>query len=393
MDCTLKNPLHRPPKALNLADVPFARRPVQCVSDEGITFTRWFTYGMPQLGRYKWIKDIVVFLYENKDDAKASQNSGGTGFFVSIPTKRWPKQLAHWHCVTNYHVAVSSKEGASCPVIAVNTRSGEPHVIDLDPSQWIFVPGGPDIAVSPPQVFDRSKHLIGAIDISSLTTTKDEMESGHDINVADDVFMVGRFIDYTGVELTPPAFRFGHISIMDAQLEQDETGYLGRSIVCDMHSRSGFSGSPVFVYRTLGAHFLDAGMVESKGHFLKVLGIHWGQFPEDWEIDEKSGKLKAKTQKKLERTGPYIRGLSGMTCVIPAQEILNILNLPELEGMREAEEERMMKILGNRPLGPIAESSVASREATTDANDENPKHREDFTSLVGAAARKQKQGD
>jgi hypothetical protein len=54
-----------------------------------------------------------------------------------------------------------------------------------------------------------------------------------------------------------------------------------------MHSRTGYSGSPVFVYRTsntnLDAIFKDRVEAGSPGDiFIYLLGIHCGQFPEDY---------------------------------------------------------------------------------------------------------------
>jgi hypothetical protein len=148
---------------------------------------------MPHLDEYKWILDFVVFLYQDKNHAMAGETSGGTGFNVSVPTERWPAKYAHWHCVTNWHVAVSG----GCPVIRVNTKSGPPHIIEHDVSDWIFLPGKYDVVVSPPHVFDQSIHRVRAIDIGGLVTEQDERD--HDLNAAEDVFMVGRFVDYEGV--------------------------------------------------------------------------------------------------------------------------------------------------------------------------------------------------
>jgi hypothetical protein len=148
--------------------------------------------------------------------------------------------------------------------------------------------------------------------------------------------MVGRFVDYDGVEANVPSFRFGNISIMNAQIKQS-TGYMGRSIVVDMHSRTGYSGSPVFVYRTPGSHFSETAEMNliTGGHYLKILGIHWGQFPEQWEIKSAPGKSPAKKSASLITEGNYIEGLSGMTCAAPASAILEILYGPELSRMRE----------------------------------------------------------
>lgn len=121
-----------------------------------------------------------------------------------------------------------------------------------------------------------------------------------------------------------------------------------------MHSRSGFSGSPVYVYRTFGSDLTEVwgeqfeylemefddlhlqtsrlgsmgsfgepfsgrvrgthGRLKTK-HMFKLLGIHWGQFPEEWELQDPK-RLK-KSRRDLIVNGAYVTGLSGMTCVIP----------------------------------------------------------------------------
>jgi hypothetical protein len=139
------------------------------------------------------------------------------------------------------------------------------------------------------------------------------------------------------------------------------TKYQGESFIIDLHSRSGFSGSPVFVYQTplndlsyhstlqaslefrqlerqisdratLGmGHNLDLTMRVSGGR-LELLGIHWMQFPERWESEHAipDNSESAPTAKRT-----FVRGMSGMTCVIPAWEILCILDLPKLREGRE----------------------------------------------------------
>lgn len=72
-----------------------------------------------------------------------------------------------------------------------------------------------------------------------------------------------------------------------------------------------------------------------------------------------------------------------MTCVIPAADIIKVFNHPELIAMREKAEQTLEQLGLNKP-GPKPEKSVPR------ATDENPNHREDFTSLANAAARKQK---
>jgi hypothetical protein len=371
---------------LDLRAVPFARRPILCHGSQGSPYTRWVPYGMPQLGRYRWMLDFVFFLYESKADALAGKNTGGTGFLVSVPSIRWPTQIHHQHAVTNWHVAT---QGA--PVIRINTVSGPPEVFEFGPEEWIFKPKPVlnDVVVSPPLALIRNTHKAESILLSSLLTTAKEKEL--DINAADDVFMVGRFVDYDGIEVNAPSFRFGHISILSAMIKQP-TGAVARSIVVDMHSRTGYSGSPVFVYRTAGSFFFEGGkgQLVGAGHTMELLGIHWGQFPELWELKDKEKLTGAKKSTALITDGKYVDGLSGMTCVVPAQVIRDVLELPELAAMREEEEQKILREIGENPLGPKAESAGSSVGATTTAN---PNHREDFMRLLGEAARKREQED
>jgi hypothetical protein len=67
---------------------------------------------------------------------------------------------------------------------------------------------------------------------------------------------------------------------------------------------------------------------------LKFLGIHWAQFPETWELRDKSSLQEAR-KKHLVTEGGYIEGMSGMTCVIPAWQVLEVLDMPELKNPRD----------------------------------------------------------
>jgi hypothetical protein len=288
---------------------------------------------MPQLDQYEKLLEAVVFLYENKADAEAGVDSGGTGFLVALPMKRWANRV-HVHAVTNWHVAVSGVDSPPTPCVRINTIAGKPEVFEFDAGEWIFKPSGPDVAISPPLATSEN-HKISFLGKEWFLTSEKERQAK--VGLGDDTFMVGRFVDYDGVEQNEPAVRFGHISITSANIHQ-QTGYAGRSIVLDMHSRSGFSGSPVFVYRTLGSKFFDpqpGKFLQGGGHFLELLGIHWGQFPEIWEIGKDK---KIKSQIGLITDGSYVEGLSVMTCVIPAQAIIDLLNDPQLERMREENE-------------------------------------------------------
>ena len=129
----------------------------------------------------------------------------------------------------------------------------------------------------------------------------------------------------------------------------------------DAHCRTGFSGSPVFVFRTLGSHFLETqpegAILKGGGHLIKLLGILWGQFPEMWELKElREGKTPQAQSSSLITDGKYVEGMSGMSCVIPSSFIRElVINDPTLRSMRLEREEQYEPYLVNLRLAPRAE--------------------------------------
>jgi hypothetical protein len=295
---------------------------------------------MPYLGQYQYLLKSVFFLYESAADAKVGAKFGGTGVIVAVHSEQWGDQRSYYYGVTNWHVAVSGGKS----VVRLNCKEGPPDVLEFDPGQWYFKPAFHDIAVIPlelddrhdvsflgPSIFRRSR-----LDVPVSAVARPEITPG------EDVFMIGRFVDYDGIETNEPAMRFGNISILRAPIKQ-WTNYMGPSIIVDMHSRTGFSGSPVFVYRTAGSIFSrETGPFLShagSGHMIYLLGLHWGQFSEWWELGSARDARKAENSSTI-TNGKYVKGLSGMTCVIPAEAIWEVLDMPDLTKMRAVKDKR-----------------------------------------------------
>jgi hypothetical protein len=201
---------------------------------------------------------------------------------------------------------------------------------------------------------------------TDMFVTREKVESER-LGPGEDVFMVGRFVDHDGGPVNKPAVRFGNISVMPTAIEQP-TKTMADAFCIDVHSRSGYSGSPVFVYRTPGydleprvagspTAILTAGV-----NYLGLLGIHFSQFKELWEVTEQGKSAENAFREPLITTGKYIQGLSGMTCVLPAWTILEILNLPKLKRLRAEHERSAAAIAPTQP--PETESARPVTEAT-----------------------------
>jgi hypothetical protein len=91
--------------------------------------------------------------------------------------------------------------------------------------------------------------------------------------------------------------------------------------------------------------------------------------------------------------GKYVEGMSGMSCVCPASDIMEVLNIPKLKKDRENAEASSRTGDGNGPVSEIADIDLAGKPDDAIASGENPQHQEDFMRLLNAAARTRPQGE
>ena len=328
-------------------DLRFEKVPIRCTSSRGSPYVRWIDIGMPQIPLS--FLNCVFFLYANENDAKRGLRAGGTGFIMAMPSE---DGRGHHYGVTNYHVAVSG--GCSC--IRLNTTDGKVDTLTFGPEDWYFIPGKDDVAVVPLDFSDTvGKFFLTFIGTNLIHTAKSL--ASDEIGPGDDVFMAGRFIDIDAKETNTVSVRFGNISTVPVPIEQPND-YIGDCYCVDMHSRTGYSGSPVFVYRTPGSSLkwiVGGGPVQLAHANFALLGIHCGQFKDELPIKGRRKERKTREAKLASRSHEeYIEGMSGMTIVIPAERILDILNLPELAALR-AKEVEMRKQDGLQQPKPVPE--------------------------------------
>ncbi len=378
-------------RALSIRDLHFRQVVLRCTAPDGHPFIRLARVGMPKLPPN--VIKCVFYLYRTPEDARAGTDPHGTGFLVSVPIGRLRGGAldSHLYAVANWHVVAdeSDKDDPPCPVIRLNGKDGTPIVVPLTVADWLYISGGVDVAVAPLEVND--KHDVLSIPVEMFLDA--DMVDGL-IGIGDDVFMMGLFIDHSGGPRNVPAARFGNISMVpsaDAPVPQPNLGE-GEAFVLDLHSRSGFSGSPAFVYRTFGSdmtadvsdyfHIMNEPRLREPISLrvydptvFKFLGIHFAQFPEELEAHD----------------GTPISGLSGMTCAIPAWKILDVLNLPELVAMREEAGEKLKQKMKRRPKPEKGKTTKRPGAPTPDVDADEHKAR--FNRLLGAAVKRPKSSD
>jgi hypothetical protein len=287
---------------------------------------------MPRL--HPDLPKLAFFLYG--PDMKTGEIVGphGTGFVVWRPWES--RRNAHFYGVTNYHIAITH----CCTHLKIPLLDGIIKEIVVDNDEWQFEANGDDLAI-----IDLTDHITPDL-VMRLCCLRDsdlvtpQFIADHQIAMGDDVFMIGLLAGHAGGDAVG---RFGNISALPNELAPIEQGnqVCRPSFLVDMRSRGGHSGSPVSVYRTpsgdLSKYFFQSQNTplrmpyrQDENRLMKLLGVHSAQFNE-------SAKVRRESSEPI-REGDRLSIPSGMTVVVPAWHILNLLNGDSFSQIRQKRE-------------------------------------------------------
>lgn len=301
------------------------------------------------------------------------------------------------HLVTAEHVVSGLISKGYDIWLRANVKGGTTTEVHLkDVSAFRFHPNNEsdptDVAVCPfSTIFkDEETDQIIRLDTVSLVLNDDDhgflprpdfMET---VGLGSEIAIVGLFRSHYGANRNVPIVRVGNISAMLSEpVHTNYAGYI-KAYLVEAISIAGLSGSPVMVMpdsSLLLATMLNRGLGNQGGRppqAAALLGLMHGHFDvpnlnEDVVADANEPERSVHT---------------GIGVVIPVEKIVETIEHPELVEMRKKFVEQLRKQGATADLAPEhVEAPVLP------ANDENPKHREDFNSLVGAAARKREQED
>lgn len=330
----------------------------------------------------------LTTFYLFRENPKTGEIEGpfGTGFFVLRASQR--AGATHLYAVTNWHVAVDA--GAS--IIRINTAGGQnSRYLKFGPEEWTYPSNGDDLAaIDVTAQIDLIKdHVLGLYEDMFVT---EEIIETFSIGLGEDTFMCGLFASHHGGNRNIPVIRFGSLSMFadsDTPVEL-ETGTRMPCHLVDTRSRSGFSGSPVFIYRAGGnadltnlpygwirgwpptfEHHTDTTRESSGGPqlFWGLLGIHCGQFWDTVEV------RKAQAGEKLGdpvKEGDKLRIQSGMTIVVPAWRISKLLDMEDFKATRRKRDDESLSAAENCPRPEAADAP------SPPATDADPTHRKEL---------------
>jgi hypothetical protein len=316
------------------------------------------------------VQKCVVFLGpEQGDDIELA----GTGFLIS---KGEPGSAVY--LVTAAHVA---KQLAGPIGVRLNTHEGQFRVQPLSQAEWVYHRHYPEVDVAAvlfdvPKWADVRPYNIGKFATQFKMATKD-------FGPGDFAYVVGlyRLLKDTGRNI--PLVHTGHIAATALDHPVPVTDPITkravstRAYLVESRAISGASGSPVFVRRSV-KHLIPES-IDANANKLRVStpGSVWllGMWQSSWPLEPDQALIEGAG------LGPNVKVSVGIGLVIPSQYIIDVLLMP---GIRDQRDEW---------LGARAVQVAATTDAVPATKADNPRHREDFNSLLHAAARKPPQGD
>ncbi len=211
----------------------------------------WSRIGMPRIKRNMEL--CAFYLYrQNPHPAGGIEGPGATGFFVARKSDKlaW---LYHVYAVSNAH---NINQGWS--FIRVNTKDGATRFINIPADDWAT---SSTVDLSVVDVTDLLSLNPGSASWSDDISWIDEQHfltrefiQASDVGIGDNTLMLGMFADHYGGSKNLPVGRFGNIASLPHDSAPVRLSAADRfvcpSYLNDTRSRGGFSGSPVWVYRT-----------------------------------------------------------------------------------------------------------------------------------------------
>jgi hypothetical protein len=289
------------------------------------------------------LKTIVFITLEVKwpdKDGKPGERGtlSGTGFWVAVPDSRLEAGKAFSYLVTNRHVAMALErdEKGNCKPLQilkasltvnlkdpVNGNRSHTETLPFSPQVKWYLPKDEaiDLAVLPFGVSDK----VDAIHIFLPQFLTSDVLDKQGVVPGDKVLTGGFFSGYAGLHEMQPILREGVLAMLpDGPMTTTLCGS-GNVYLADVHVIPGNSGSPIFVIPALGlgASVGLGGVPNTFG----LLGVVSGYMYENEDMT-----LTATTTWK-----GSVNANSGISVVVPAQQLKDLLESPELQHLREAQ--------------------------------------------------------
>lgn len=277
------------------------------------------------------IRKTVGFLRVTYRDGLNRMQITGTCFFVYVEDKRLGENRGFTYLVTNRHMAQPGIErGAVYPVDQVfirmnlmSPRSGVESVeeqIPMGPRMHWFFPDDDSIDLAVLQGDpDQTKYDFQMIPESLLATTN--QINSFLVEPGDSVIFAGYFYQFPGQKRIEPIVRQGILAMMPDEMVSTTLQKPGQLFLADAHAFHGNSGSPLFVKLGGSRH----GQLIAGENYL-LIGVISGYYPEGGSFSVPAATV---------LTGE-VHDNSGIATVVPAQNLLELLDSTRLQADRDS---------------------------------------------------------
>lgn len=293
--------------------------------------------GQPSPPSAALLKQVVAFLVIDAHQGEHRVQVQGTAFFVLYEDKRLGEQGGFVYAITNRHAVEPAINGSRLIVDKTslrlnlkspsNGRHSEQAELPIGSKLRWYFSGDPatDLAAMPVAP-DEQRYDYKAFPVS-LFATRDVVRS-ESISEGDPVVYSGFFAQFPGQDRIEPIIRQGIVAMIPEEPMETTLGKPGHVYLADVHTFHGNSGSPVFV--NLGGLRFNSIVA---GFNFKLLGVVSGYMfeTEDFQI-----------QVATTLTGKGAAN-SGISMIVPADDLKQLLEGPELKALRDAEVARLNK--------------------------------------------------
>lgn len=285
------------------------------------------------------IRKTVAFLEVDYQKVPDLKGVVGTCFFVMVLDKRLGDNRGFVYLVTNRHVAQPGIDlGTPQPALQAFIRLNLVKPQGASKSVREFIPAGQlhwffpkdeavDLAVMPAAP-DQTKYSYMTVPYAMITTS-DQVKAG-DVGIGDRVVFAGYFSNFPGQQRIEPIVREGVVAMLPEEPMDTTLHKPGQLYLADLHAFHGNSGSPVFV--NLGGEHHGSFML---GDNYRLLGLISGYYPESAGYSVPAATV---------LTGE-VHDNSGIATIVPAEEIIKLLNSSEVL----ADQDRQLARLSKKP--------------------------------------------
>jgi hypothetical protein len=269
----------------------------------------------------------------------------GTGFFVTYADARLGADRAFFYFVTAKHV-LRDADGKFLRVVNVRVNLKSPKgdaqvdfIRDLPVSDatgrllWYHGSNEADEAVAVDCLPDTK-----SVDFKTIPTSMfvdDAILKSSDVEEGDSLYFIGLLAQFYGVNRNYPVVRRGTLAMMTNENVPSPAGPQ-KLFIAELQSWPGNSGSPVFL--SLGG-LRHGGL--ALGENLKFLGILLGDFVNKIPANVVGGPAV--------QLGPEDAANVGVSLIIPATSLTEVLNSPEAQAYRDNTVRQASNPLSTKP--------------------------------------------